>query len=285
MAFDASQWMTPSGGGYEIGHSLRFDGASGSYLHKTPSASASTRKWTFATWIKRSTLGGGEDDHFNILGINSANNPTGGFRFQSNSLAYWDYGVGGTNYALNASTLETALFRDTSAWAHVMLVVDTANGTEANRLKIYWNGVLQTLDNTNQGGQGTTYPSQNVDTSINASEYVTWIGASNSYGSFAGYMADTYFINNQTLTPSDFTETGNYGELKPIAFAGSYDAYSSYLDYEDSGNLGDDESGNGADWAEAGIVATDQMLDTPTNNFCTINPLWNDAGAITFSGG
>jgi len=269
----SSQWMYNAGSDYEIPFSLRFDGASGSYLHKTPSASASTRVWTFATWIKRSTLGGGGDDHFNILGISSNNNPTAGFRFQTDSLAYWDYGVGGTDYALNASTLETAKFVDTGAWAHVMIAVNTTHGTDTNRLKIYWNGVLQTLDNTNQGGQGNTYPDENADTAINASEYVTWIGASNSYGSFAGYMADTYFINNQQLTPASFGETGDFGEFKPIEYTGTYDAYSSYLDYADSGNLGDDESGNGADWAEAGIVATDQMLDTPTNNFATINAL------------
>ena len=282
-AAGSSQWMYATG--YEIPFSVRFDGASGSYLHKTPSASASTRVWTFATWIKRSTLGGGASTHFNILGISSENDPTAGFRFQADSLAYWDYGVGGTGYALNASTLETAKFRDPSAWAHVMIAVNTTHGTDTNRLKIYWNGVLQTLDNTNQSGQGNTYPDQNADTAINASEYVTWIGASNSYGSFDGYMADTYFINNQQLTPASFGETGTYGEFKPIEYTGTFDAYSSYLDYADSGNLGDDESGNGADWAEAGIVATDQMLDTPTNNFCTMNPLSPNTSGLTFSEG
>jgi hypothetical protein len=281
--FGSSQWMYNAGSDYEIPFSLRFDGADGSYLHKTPSASASTRVWTFATWIKRSTLGGGASTHFNILGISSDNDPTAGFRFQADSLAYWDYGVGGTEYALNASTLATAKFRDTNDWAHVMVAVNTTHSTDTNRLKIYWNGVLQTLDNTNQSGQGNTYPDENADTAINASEYVTWIGASNSYGSFAGYMADTYFINNQQLTPASFGETGDFGEFKPIEYTGTYDAYSSYLDYADSGNLGDDESGNGADWGEAGIVATDQMLDTPTNNFATFNRL-RGLGPTMFEG-
>ena len=220
-----------------------------------------------------------------FLGISSTNNPHAGFRFQDDSLAYWEYGEGGSDYAVNASTLSTAKFRDPSAWAHVMIAVNTTHGTDTNRLKIYWNGVLQTLDNTNQGGQGNTYPDENQDLAINSHQYQLWIGGTAAYNNFDGYMADTYFINNQQLTPSDFTETGDYGELKPIAFAGSYDAYSSYLDYADSGNLGDDESGNGADWTEAGIAATDQMLDTPTNNFCTMNPLSPNRSGLTFSEG
>ena len=48
-----------------------------------------------------------------------------------------------------------------------------------------------------------------------------------------------------------------------------------YLDFEDSGDLGDDESGNGNDWTESGLAATDQTTDTPTNNFCTLNYLDN----------
>jgi hypothetical protein len=280
--FGSSQWMYNSGG-YEIENSVRLDGSG--YFQRTPSSSASTRVWTFSTWIKRSKMDSSADGGLVFLGISSTDNPHAGFRFQDDSLAYWEYGEGGTNYVLNVSTLETARFRDPSAWAHVMLAVNTTHGTASNRIKIYWNGVLQTLDNTNQGGQGNLYPDENEDLAINSNSYELWIGGTAAYGNFDGYMADTYFINNQQLTPASFGETGTYGEFKPIEYTGTYDAYSSYLDYADSGNLGDDESGNGVDFAEEGVVATDQVLDTPTNNFATFNPLAYPTTHTTLSEG
>ena len=282
-AAGSSQWMYASGG-YEIENSVRLDGSSG-YLKKTPSSSASTRVWTFATWIKRSEINNA-DEHNTFLGISSTNNPHAGFRFQNDALAYWEYGEGGTNYVVNCSTLETARFHDTSAWAHVMLAVNTTHGTNTNRVKIYWNGVLQTLDNTNQGGQGNTYPDENQDLAINSHQYELWIGGTAAYDNFDGYLADTYFINNQQLTPSDFGETGDFGEFKPIEYEGSFDAYSHYLNYSNSSDLGEDSSGNSNTWSVQNLSDSgDQMLDTPTNNFCTMNPLSPNRSGLTFSEG
>ena len=268
-AAGSSQWMYASGG-YEIENSVRLDGSS-AYLKKTPSSSASTRVWTFATWVKRAEINNA-DAHNTFLGISSGNNPTAGFRFQNDALAYWDYGEGGTNYAVNCSTLETARFHDASAWAHVMIAVNTTHGTNTNRVKIYWNGVLQTLDNTNQGGQGNTYPDENADTAINSHQYELWIGGTSGYDNFDGYLADTYFINNQQLSPSDFGETGDFGEFKPIEYEGSFDAYSHYLNYSNSSDLGEDSSGNSNTWSVQSLSDSgDQMLDTPTNNFCVLS--------------
>ena len=281
-AAGSSQWMYASGG-YEIENSVRLDGSSG-YLKKTPSSSASTRVWTFATWIKRSEINNA-NEHNTFLGISSTNNPHAGFRFQNDALAYWEYGEGGTNYVVNCSTLETARFHDTSAWAHVMLAVNTTHGTNTNRVKIYWNGVLQTLDNTNQGGQGNTYPDENQDLAINSHQYELHIGGTAAYDNFDGYLADTYFINNQQLTPSDFGETGDFGEFKPIEYEGSFDAYSHYLNYSNSSDLGEDSSGNSNTWSVQNLSDSgDQMLDTPTNNFATLNPL-DEKGGPTFSEG
>ena len=281
-AAGSSQWMYASGG-YEIENSVRLDGSSG-YLKKTPSSSASTRVWTFATWIKRSEINNA-NEHNTFLGISSTNNPHAGFRFQNDALAYWEYGEGGTNYVVNCSTLETARFHDTSAWAHVMLAVNTTHGTNTNRVKIYWNGVLQTLDNTNQGGQGNTYPDENADTAINSHQYELWIGGTSGYDNFDGYLADTYFINNQQLTPASFGETGDFGEFKPIEYEGSFDAYSHYLNYSNSSDLGEDSSGNSNTWSVQNLSDSgDQMLDTPTNNFATLNPL-DEKGGPTFSEG
>ena len=61
--------------------------------------------------------------------------------------------------------------------------------------------------------------------------------------------------------------------LKPINVSGlTFGNNGFYLDFEDSSNLGNDANG-GTDLTEVNLAATDQATDTPTNNFCTFNPL------------
>jgi len=51
------------------------------------------------------------------------------------------------------------------------------------------------------------------------------------------------------------------------------------LAFQDSSALGDDTSGNGNDFTSSGLAAADQMSDSPTNNFCVLNPLTNYGSA------
>jgi hypothetical protein len=107
-----------------------------------------------------------------------------------------------------------------------------------------------------------------------------------STGFYDGLLAEFHFIDGAQLTPSSFGETGDYGEWKPIEVSGlTYGTNGFYLDFADSDNLGDDESGNGNDLAETNIDPTDQMLDTPTNSFATWNPLEYSDGNVEFSEG
>ena len=91
-----------------------------------------------------------------------------------------------------------------------------------------------------------------------------------------GYAAEVVFIDGQQLTPSSF---GEYDEdsptiWKPKDVSGlTFGSDGAYLDFEDSGDLDDDESGNTNDYTATNLAATDQSTDTPTNNFCTMNPL------------
>ena len=57
-----------------------------------------------------------------------------------------------------------------------------------------------------------------------------------------------------------------------------------YLDFENSGSLGADVSGNGNNFTVNNLTSIDQTTDTCTNNFCTLNPLDNDS-STTFSEG
>ena len=270
--FGSSQWFRPTG--YEVENSVRIEQSDSPYLHITPNSSASTRKWCFSAWVKRSALDPDDDGHSPLLGISSGNNPTAGIRFQGDFLAYWDYGEGGTNYALNASTKNTAVFRDVNAWYHIFVRVDTTASTENRRIVGFVNGVEVTWDNANQSGQGNTFPSQNADTAINSNSYGLWVGATSGYGYFDGYMSEVYFINNQVLNASDFGEYDDqYGHWKPKKYGGTFDAYSFYLKFEDSSNLGLDSSGQSNNLTAVNLGTRDQSQDSPTNNFATLSHL------------
>ena len=182
-----------------------------------------------------------------------------------------DIGAVGTN----SRSYTAASFRDTSAWYHVVLAVDTTQSTATDRFKLYVNGVLIT-DYASRNN-----PAQNFDTSNNHADNgnTQHIGAYTTggqvYGKTSGYTADTYHIDGQALAPTEFGEFDeDTGIWKPKAYTGSYGTNGFFLDFSDAANLGDDASGNANNFTENNITSADQATDTPTNNFCTLNPLY-----------
>ena len=249
---------TPSRG-YDIDQSLRFNEDDSAYLNKTWGSSPTDgNKFTFSVWVKRGDLDSGTTQFWLLGAKDSA---------ESNIKFYGDKieaHLTGSNYDFKTD----AVFRDTSAWYHLVFTYDSDDGTVADRFKIYVNGVRQALGTT------STIPS-GADNEFTKNGTGLHLGA-HAWGThhFDGYMAEVHLIDGTALTPTSFGETGNYGEWKPIEVSGlTYGNNGFYLDFADSGNLGDDVSGNGNDWTENNIDASDQMLDTPTNNFATLNPL------------
>ena len=270
MAFDASQWMTPSGGGYEIDNSLRFDSASSAKLTNTFASAGNRRTFSFSTWVKRSTVTG-----YNVLfGIEEATDGS------AENLLFFDTTNGNIRFGWNDYTRSSAaLFRDVSGWYHVLLAVDTTDATAQDRIKMYVNGVQITV----WAASSNNHPDENEQFLINkASEH--HIGIFPRVGAYANvYMAETHFIDGAAKTPADFGESGDYGEFKPIEYEGAYGDEGFYLDFKSSGvgtasssTVGADRSGNTNHWTSTNLAATDQMLDSPTNNFATFNPLETD---------
>jgi hypothetical protein len=183
----------------------------------------------------------------------------------TNQLVYTDYA---SSYRILLAS--TALFRDPSAWYHIVLAVDTTQATASDRAKMYVNGAQITQFSS------ATYPALNLDTFINNAQ-ATYLGAYNNSGTgiqglFDGYMAEVNFIDGQALDPTSF------GEFKsdiwvPKAYTGTYGTNGFYLPFSDSAAIGDDLSGNANDWTPSGLVAGDVMLDSPTNNYAVLNPL------------
>ena len=247
--------------GYEVANSCRFDDGSSDYLSRTPSSGGNRRTFTISCWLKRSTLGGGKI----ITGINDGSDPYARIFFDTNDVLKIEDNDGGTD----TDIVTNRVFRDTSAYYHIVVAYDTTQSTASNRIKLYVNGVQETSFSTE------TYPAQNFDTEYNKSSTAMNIGKfSSSY--FDGYMAEVVFIDGSALDPTSFGEFDSDSPTiwKPKDVSGlTFGNNGFYLDFENASSLGADVSGNGNNFTVNNLTSIDQTTDTCTNNFCTLNPL------------
>jgi hypothetical protein len=253
-------------GGYEVDNSLRFNSGSSDNLTRTPATAGNRQKFTISVWVKRSILATTQQiivAHPTLYAF---------LRFQTDDKLYF-YGDDATLYRAT-----TQVFRDVSAWYHIITAVDTTLATANDRVKMYVNGVQITSFDT------TVNPSQNALLNFNnATQH--WIGCFvDTTQVFNGYMSEFYMIDGQQLDPDDFGEFDSDTNIwKPIPYAGTYGTNGFYLEFKDSSALGDDTSGNGNDFTVNNLTSIDQTTDTPTNNFATLNP--TGSGAVTFAEG
>ena len=255
--------LTPSTGGYEIDNSLRFNDDDSANLSRTPSVAGNRKTWTFSTWFKKSNTTSG----YFWSAAGDATNSSAYIYITADVFRVERYDGDGT-YTFRAEISGSRKFRDPSAWYHLTVAFDSTDSTSSNRLKVYINGELQTLSFI------TGSIALNSETDINDTN-TNRIGGYWSNGSTAwdGYLAEVNFVDGQALSPSDFGETGDYGEWKPIAYAGTYGTNGFYLDFKNSGSLGNDANGSN-NWTPNNLASTDVMLDTPSNNFAHWNPLY-----------
>jgi len=264
-------------GGYSVDNSLRFNDDDSAYLSRTPSSAGNRKTWTWSGWVKRGNVTT-EQYFWGALGSGDAD----GISFTgADELQLVIHGGSGGNLKTKAK------YRDPSAWYHIVVAVDTTQSTSSDRVKMYVNGSQITewfstaYDN---------YPSLNYDTDTNTTNRhdigeFSWSGGMH----YDGYLAEVHFIDGQALDPTSFGETGTYGEWKPIAVTGmTYGTNGFYLDFKVAGTgttgAGKDVSGEGNNWSTSGIASTDQMLDSPTNNFCTMNPISRYGGTVLSEG-
>ena len=274
---------TGAAAAFTIDQSIRFNQSDSAYLTKTFGGSASNRRThTYSFWLK--------------LGANAAGaNSSGGCFFLSTN----DSGASAADYLhLNgdlklrywsnessASTFETTqLFRDFSAWYHIVLVNDRDNAVGSEAVRLYVNGQRVTnfaVDNIS--GR------KSQDTMVNASSFL-WMIQRFTSGTVHGdaYMAEIVFIDGQALDPSSFGEYNDSNIWIPKDVSGlTFGTNGFHIDGRDSADLGDDESGQGNDFTTSGLATHDFMLDSPTNNFAVYNILYNvgDVDFPTYSEG
>ena len=226
MSLIQSTAIPSSATGYKIEQSLRFDKASATNLTRTPATAGNRKTWTWSGWVKRGNLGAttAEISLFAAYPSSSQNN-TNVVQFGFLDNDKFQVGLQ-TDYVINT----TQVFRDISAWYHIILVFDTTQATATNRCKLYVNGAEVTSFSADN--RTDSFFARNADRGINLNGTPHHIGMLNSNWYMDGYMGEINFIDGQALTPADFGETSTYGEWKPKEYSGSYGTNGFYLPFK-----------------------------------------------------
>jgi hypothetical protein len=252
---------------YSIDQSIRFPSPTTGYLNRTPSSASNRKTWTWSGWIKRSklaTLAGNADAV--IFGADGGSSNFLHLRIDGASTnADQLYLVASSS---TMSIRYAPLLRDVSAWYHIVIRMDTTDGTAADRAKVYLNGA-QITDIVS-----STYPSLNREFAVNNTVEHD-LGRLSYAGSetFEGYMSEINFVDGTALDATSFGEYNDDGVWIPKEYAGAYGTNGWYLTGATAADLGEDFSGNGHDWTSTGLDTDDQVVDTPTKNYATLTSL------------
>ena len=269
---------TLASGGYEVDNSCRFNDASPDILKNGTESDGNRKVWTISMWIKRSKLGVRQS----LWSWGSNSSSTGELYIDAN-----DFLVLNNDGHQGSSNEVAGVLRDTSAWYHIVWRCDVTESNNIDRWRCYINGVQRLLTDAASVS--------NADGEINKNgTHQNWIGGAarslqsgNAVYPFGGYIAEAVFIDGQALAPTSFGEFDeDSGIWKPIDVSGlTFGDEGVYLNFQDASELGTDVSGNGNTYAETGLTAVNQSIDTCTNNYCVMNPLDNFFSNATFSEG
>jgi hypothetical protein len=267
MTIFPSFFVNTTGGGYEIEQSLRFDGSS--YLSRTPSAAGTLGTWTISYWAKRGKSG------FNSIFNSGSVNQQGIIYMTDSSDVLAVLGFNSTGAAKGWSAYAgTGKLRDFSGWYHVLIRAfpsSSGKSYDGVELEIYING--KETGTTIAGGS----PSGGCRINDGQAKTIGYNAPDGNY--FNGYIAEWHLVDGTAAAVTDFGEYDNNGVWRPIEYTGSYGTQGYYLKFDPSATngVGHDHSGNGNNFTATGFstsgTGTDVMSDTPTTNWCTLNPL------------
>ena len=261
MTMFGSQWFANTGGaGYTIDQSIRFNDGDSPYLNRTFGTPTSNSQFGYSFWIK---LGEGYDGKYIISANGSGNNDN--FYFSSNKINIQEGGV--------LRLQSNQLFRDFSSWYHFVVAYDLGNATASQKLRVYLNGSEITSWATDtRSSLSSTSSRLNAAVGHDVGANV-FNGVSSHINNWDGYIAEFHFVDGTVLTPTDFGEYNSDGVWIPIEASPTYGNNGFYITGETASDLGEDFSGNNNDFTSSGLATTDQMLDTPTDNYSIFNPV------------
>ena len=279
-----------------LSKSLRFNPSDSAYLNRTPASAGTRTTWTWSGWIKFSKITG----YQYIFGASSDNYASNFTLLQmdnaASTLFFYDY-----TSAYNFQLAPSMVFRDPSAWYHIVLTYDSNNATSSDRVRMYVNGSRITAFST------ASYPTSGKTTVLNST--VVHNHSTSSYP-ISGYLTEINFIDGQALTPSSFGMTNpQTGQWIPLKYSGTYGTNGFYVNFKDATStttLGYDYSGNANNWTTNNFSVTagagnDSLTDVPTpwfaynttgdvggvirGNYATFNPInlqgSNTSGTVT----
>ena len=242
-------------------------------LSRTQANGTSSRIFTASIWFKRSPV-----TNVGNQPIWSSSSSTG------DALDLLLAGNGEINFEdVNGNApkfVTTRKLRDPSAWYHVVVAVDSTQATDTNRVKIYLNGVQETVFGT------ANYPTQNMDFAISTSADTMKFGSGGQGPSnyFNGLMSYVAFVDGTAYDASYFGETNAATGIWKIKTSPSvtYGTNGFFLKM-DTTSPGSDTSGNNNTFTASGTPTLAQ--DNASNNLVTMNPLCNVAGRWTITNG
>ena len=267
--------------GYQISRSLRFNSADSAYLSRTPASAGNGKTWTWAAWVKKARA----DTNIGLFnGRTLASNYTSIYFDTGNLLTIESK----TSSVFKLFAYTTAVFRDPSAWYHIVVSIDTTQATSANGVRVYINGAQQPLMISPYTQNDDTFVNQNTEHRIGYAQRGPYYADA--------LLADIHLIDGQALTPSSFGEfSATTGRWEPKAYTGTYGTNGFRLDFSDNSaatatTLGKDRAGSN-NWTPNNLSVTagagnDSLVDTPTSygtdtgtggevrgNYATLNPL------------
>jgi hypothetical protein len=231
------------------------------YLKRDITSNGNKKLFTFSMWVKRGTLG---SEQRLLMGYDAGSGEDF-FQFNSNDKMKIA-SANGVSYLLDLDS--SRVFRDTSAWYHLVFAYDSTQATDTNRVKLYVNGEQETLTGT--------FPAPNNDILFwNTSGDDIDIGGRSKLNNlyFDGSLAHVHFVDGTAYDADTFGETdATTGIWKPkTAPSVTYGTNGFFLKFENSGAFGTDSSGNANTFTVNGTMT--QTIDTPSNVFATLNPL------------
>tara|TARA_R100000654_G_scaffold2011_1_gene7274 strand:- start:1138 stop:2523 length:1386 start_codon:yes stop_codon:yes gene_type:complete len=240
-------------------------------LERSPSSTTNRKTYTFSAWVKRSKISSG---YPRIFAYDYADTDRFEFFFYNTDELQIEHV---NNNSVDIDIHTTRRFRDTNAWYHIVLAVDTTQSTVADRVKLYINGVQETAL-TNAAGSSPTYPAQDTNTIVNYASGSKFIIGETGYSSgganFDGLMSHIHFVDGAALAPTVFGSTDSTtGEWK-INTSPSYTVGTNGFFILKDGNSVTDQSANSNNFTVAGGTLT-KTEDNPSNVFATLNPLVN----------
>ena len=229
--------------------------------------SGNQKTFTISCWVKRGSLGTRPIVSYAATVGSGGSGARGNLSFD-NDLLYFQFNPTGSSWW--SYYVNTRLFRDTHGWYHIVIRVDTTDGSASNRLKIYVNGEQQTLN--------SSIGTQDLDTGWNANNLYHHIGryasstSVTSTNTWDGGMAHFHYVDGTAYDASTFGETdATTGIWKPKTSPSvTYGTNGFFLKFDNSANMGLDSGGSNNLTTNGTII---QDKDTPSNVFATINPL------------